>query len=654
MKRHMVTFNRVATAALLAVAARGAVLPPRGTATRWSIADGGKTIVWEVAHDARLPHGDRFEMSGLRVSLIFSYDVAGDRSLALGRKVVWPAYRVQPNNTHGSFAYKFSDEKVPRLEVDGEPCGEIVDRVSFDGIWRAESRSPDGSLRIVRSVFPSVDKAASFERIGVENVGEASHKVGFTKDFADYALGCTGRYEVRAQAFPSGVRTLAPGGKGTWTLRLSARCVNEPDVVPDGASEYAARRRRVEQLTAPLVLETGIPEIDAAFHFAKIRAGESIFATRTGIVHSPGGGSYYAASWCNDQVEYAGPWFAFTGDDTALDASMNAYRHYIPYMGPRYEPIPSSVIAEGLDYWNGKGDRGDAAMYAYGAARFVLAAGRREWAEELLPAIRWALEYCRRRLNGDGVVRSDCDELERRLPAGDANLCTSSLYYDALRHAALLERELGHADASADDAVRAAKMAEAIERHFGCDMRGFRTYRYYAGCDILRSWIGIPLCMGIYDRADGTTDALFSPALWTGEGMLCAEGDKKGVTWDRSLLYAFRGVFAAGLGDVVTDKLREYSRSRLLGEHVPYPVEAWPEGGKRHLSAESALYCRIVTEGLFGIDPTGLGTFDVKPHLPKGVRRMSLRNVRAFGRVFDIEVDGSTHRIVKGLSEYRR
>ena len=59
--------------------------------TRWRIADGGKRIVWDVARDARLPHGDRFEMSGLRASLIFSYDVAGDRSLALGRKVVWPA-----------------------------------------------------------------------------------------------------------------------------------------------------------------------------------------------------------------------------------------------------------------------------------------------------------------------------------------------------------------------------------------------------------------------------------------------------------------------------------------------------------------------------------------------------------------------------------
>ncbi len=646
LKGSMFAVCCTAVGAIVAIGGQGADSTTEA-ATRWRIADGGKRIVWDVARDARLPHGDRFEMSGLRASLIFSYDVAGDRSLALGRKVVWPAYRVQPNNTHGSFTYKFSEKKVPRLTADGKPCGEIVDAISFDGVWRAESRSADGSLHIVRSVFPSVDKAAAFEWIEVENTGREPRKVGFTKDFADYALGCTGRYEVRAQAFPSGTRALAPGEKGAWTLRLSARRVNEPDCPADGAAELAARVKRVEQLTSPLVLETGIPEIDTAFHFAKIRAGESIFATRTGIVHSPGGGSYYAASWCNDQVEYANPWFAFTGDATALEASMNAYRHYVPFMGPRYEPIPSSVIAEGLDYWNGKGDRGDAAMFAYGATRFVLAAGRRDWAEELLPAIRWSLEYCRRQLNDAGVVKSNCDELELRLPAGDANLCTSSLYYDALRHAAMLEREIGNAEAASDDAARAAKMSEAIERHFGCDMRGFHTYRYYEGCKVLRSWIGIPLCMGIYGRARGTTDALFSPALWTGMGMLCAEGDKKGVTWDRSVLYAFRGVFAAGLGDDVMDKFLAYSRSRLLGEHVPYPVEAWPEGGKRHLSAESALYCRIVTEGLFGINPTGLGTFKTNARLPKGVKCMSLKNIRAFGRVFDIVVDGTGTRVVE-------
>ena len=71
-----------------------------------------------------------------------------------------------------------------------------------------------------------------------------------------------------------------------------------------------------------------------------------------------------------------------------------------------------------MDIWNGAGDRGDAAMIAYGAARYVLARGDKHEAEELWPLIEWCLEYCRRQLNEGGVVASDSDELEGRFPSG--------------------------------------------------------------------------------------------------------------------------------------------------------------------------------------------------------------------------------------------
>ena len=81
-----------------------------------------------------------------------------------------------------------------------------------------------------------------------------------------------------------------------------------------------------------------------------------------------------------------------------------------------------------------------------------------------------------------------------------------------------------------------------------------------------------------------------------------------------------------------------YSETRLLGDHVPYAIEAWPEGSQRHLSAESGLYARIVTEGLFGIRPTGFRSFLLKPEMPTKWQTMALRHVRAFGGDFDIEV----------------
>ena len=131
-------------------------------------------------------------------------------------------------------------------------------------------------------------------------------------------------------------------------------------------------------------------------------------------------------------------------------------------------------------------------------------------------------------------------------------------------------------------------------------------------------------------------DALMSPKLMTDDGLLTAEGST--TFWDRSTLYALRGIYNAGYADKATDFLAQYSRRRLLGDHVPYPIEAWPEGSQRHLSAESGLYCRIITEGLFGICPDGMRSFSLTPHMPAAWPEMSLKQMRAFGMTVDITV----------------
>ena len=109
--------------------------------------------------------------------------------------------------------------------------------------------------------------------------------------------------------------------------------------------------------------------------------------------------------------------------------------------------------------------------------------------------------------------------------------------------------------------------------------------------------------------------------------------------WDRATEYALLGALRAGETERALPRLEYMSRVRLLGEHVPYPIEAWPEGSQRHLSAESALYMRIITEGMFGIRPVGFHSFELSPRLPKEWNDMKLRNVYAFGAKFDIEVE---------------
>jgi len=179
-------------------------------------------------------------------------------------------------------------------------------------------------------------------------------------------------------------------------------------------------------------------------------------------------------------------------------------------------------------------------------------------------------------------------------------------------------------------------LRNAIEKYFGAAMKGLNTYKYYKENTLLRSWICIPLTMGIFDRKQGTIDALFSPALFTQEGFLTQGGSN--TFWDRSTLYALRGIFAAGETGRALDYFHYYSQRRLLGSHVPYPVEAYPEGDQRHQAAESALYCRVVTEGLFGIRPTGFTSFNCTPQLPNGWNVMSLKKIRAFNHIFNIVV----------------
>ena len=401
--------------------------------------------------------------------------------------------------------------------------------------------------------------------------------------------------------------------------------------------ELQARKSLIQKFWSSLVFDSPDPVINTMFAFAKIRGAESIYQTAGGLMHGPGGESYYAAIWANDQAEYINPFFPFLGYDKGNGSALNSYKHFARFMNDAYKPIPSSIIAEGTDIWNGAGDRGDAAMIAYGAGRYALARGDRSEAEQLWPLIEWCLEYCRRQLNEQGVVASDADELENRFPAGDANLCTSSLYYDALNSAVYLGKALKKPGKQTAQYAREAKqLKKDIEAYFGATVEGFETYQYYDGNDILRSWICIPLTVGIYDRAEATIAALFSPRLWTENGLLTQAGSE--TFWDRSTLYALRGVYAAGETEKATEYLKFYSAQRLLGEHVPYAIEAWPEGNQRHLSAESGLYCRIITEGMFGIRPTGFRSFTMTPRLPAEWDHISLKSVRAFGSDFDISV----------------
>ncbi len=596
-------------------------------------------ITW--TNDGRA-HTDHIEMAGRQMAVVLHYGISATGNFTCERHLVFPMLRTIPNDTHASFIRYVNWEALESVLIGQSRLidrQEQVESISLQGLMTVQSRW--GSIGVKRTISPSPTLPALVELYELTNLGDRDVTLCIEptehRMTSDAAKGIDGAYVVESKLYGAGTFQLKPQETKTFSAVISARREREHPLTCDVAAEIEGRKRLVMGWQNNLVLETPDPVLDRMFAFSKIRACESIYETKNGPMHGPGGERYYAAIWANDQAEYANPFFPFIGDEYANASAMNAWKMFASWINDEWKPIPSSIIAEGTDYWNGAGDRGDAAMIAYGAARYALARGNREEARQLWPLIQWTLEYCRRQLNEAGVVRSDRDELEGRFPSGNANLCTSSLYYDALLSAAYLSRDLRQPVSVAKHYEQQAReLRTAIDQYFHAEVEGFDTYRYYEGNEVLRSWICIPLTMGIYDRAKGTIDALYSPRLWTKDGMLTQAGSE--TFWDRSTLYALRGALMAGDTERTLGFLQYYSRTRLLGFHVPYAIEAWPEGNQRHLSAESALYARIITEGLFGIRPTGLHNFTVSPRLPKEWPEMSLRHIRICGGDFDLRV----------------
>ena len=606
----------------------------------WEINSKG-AIQWNV-DKAQLPHKDHVEMSGEQMAFVLRWSIDADGALDLDRSLVFPMLRTLPNDTHASLMHRLNTDITSMISVDGKSLyDEATKFVEIDGMFRVVSIF-DEAVEVERIIFPSMDKPFMCERYVLKNLQDDEVKV-YIPEFKQNITtlpecGVDGSYLISASIQGAGTYKLKSGESLTFDAVFQACRLTEAPQVADVDAEYAARRAFVENdIDSALILATPDQVVNTMFRYAKIRASESIFKTSGGYMHAPGGESYYAAIWANDQAEYVNPFFPYLGYAVGNESAMNSFRHFARFMNDEWKPIPSSIIAEGKDIWNGAGDRGDAAMIAYGASRYALAMGDKTVAKELWPLIEWCLEYCDRKLNDGGVVTSDTDELENRFPSGEANLCTSSLYYDALLSSAYLASELAMNPSVAKDYRKKAEtLRRNIDSYFAKEMYGYDTYQYYDGNDLLRSWICIPLIVGIMDRAEGTIEALFSEYLWHKDGLLTQQGTS--TYWDRSTLYGLRGVYAAGASDLATEKLKYYSHRRLLEDHVPYAIEAWPEGSQRHLSAESGLYCRVLTEGLFGIRPTGLRSFELKPSLPSEWDAISLYNIKAFGSDFSLNI----------------
>jgi len=429
----------------------------------------------------------------------------------------------------------------------------------------------------------------------------------------------------------------------SFSTSLQARLAADNDLAVTASIEHDARKALVAAAwRGPGRLETPEPELDAAFALQKLHVVECPIETFKGIITHNGSLTYAPGIWANDPPEYSSPLFPFFGDVQLNHASMNMYRVWQDYCQEKNTTaIPGCFWQENLEI--GQWERGDDAMILYGLSKFLLFQGDRAAAKELWPLIEASAASVLKHTTTDGIIASESDEMEGRYPTGKANLSTASLAYGGYRQAARLAQALGKPEAAEFDR-RADTLRIGIEKYFGAEIEGFKTYRYFKENTTLRGWILLPLAMGIYDRQEGTVAALLSDKLWpnrmAGADILAETGRE--TEWGRETYYALRALFKVGRTEEAIDLTRRVVKKQIFGSKGPYPDEDAID-----MLCPGSLYPRVFTEGMFGIVPTGLDSFTCTPWLPKAWPRMALRDLRAFGRSWDlvVERDGDQQKV---------
>lgn len=548
-------------------------------------------------------------------------------------------YHVRPEVTRksGKLLLESDPESDPKIQLDGKVIQPgVPSSAAFDGILTL-TYPMTGGVTLNRRIFPSMSKAAVLDEWQLRNTGDEALKLSVLKsrtvitnpkfEGVVFVRHCEGVNSV----------TLNPGEVVSFTTSLQSRLETDDDMTLDVAVERAARRAVAEAAwSGPGRLETPDPQLDAAFALQKFHVLECPMDTIKGLITHNGSLTYSPGIWANDPVEYSSPLFPFFGDPELNRASMNMYRIWLDHCRQNgIVPFPGSFESEALKLT--QKERGDDAMVLYGVSKFLLFQGDRAAAEELWPLIEFSAASVLSHTTEDFIVASETDEMEDRYPTGDANLSTSALAYGGYQLAAKLARALDKpATVSADFDQRADTLREGIEAYFGAEVEGFETYRYYKDNTTLRGWILLPLAMDITKRQDATVAALLSDKLWPNrmQGADILAESTRPTEWGRETYYALRVLFKAGRTEDALDLTKRVVKAQIFGSRGPYPDEDAID-----MLCPGSLYPRVFTEGMFGIVPTGLNSFECTPWLPQSWPRMALRDLQAFGRLWDIIVE---------------
>ncbi|MEI7731478.1 MAG: hypothetical protein WCO56_18025 [Verrucomicrobiota bacterium] len=581
---------------------------------------------------------------GKRVIMRISFPADdGKAAYVKGPEVQWPIFKRDVRD---------KSLKIPGQDTRGTDLPDIlVNGVSWVPSQRTAYRydgffhvlyAPQKGVRATRTLFPSIEQRMALQAWTLENMLSEPLKIQVPSVQAilwrrkavtdqDWLV----EYRVTGVA----QQTLQPGESVQFAVAYTARAAADPPLVIDLAREKQAHADRVRYALSHLKLVTPDALLNHTFEWAKVRILLSNIETKAGLTSTTGSMAYYCGFWANDNAEYASPLVPLLGSadlEEGIDTMYRVWLKDIAQYGLQDKQITGSFESYNLKpYQRG---RGDEAMILYGLSRYLLTLADPTRAEEMWPLIVRCVDYLKMNLNSAGVIASRTDELEGRLPTGQANLSTSALAYGGLQVAARLGRALGKTPQADQFDQFAQGLAQSIETCFGAPVQGYETYRYYAGGDLLRGWISLPLVVGLKPRQTGTLDALFSDKLWlekpeTLEVNLKAVSTESSTKWARETYYALLAAFKSGRTDLALAKTRIVLTSHMLGHGGPFADE-----DDIDLLSPSVLYARVITEGLFGIEPLSFHSFQWTPRLPESWPMMQLNAIQLLGRQLDLQV----------------
>ncbi len=612
---------------------------------RWQLdGDHGLVCVLDGTDSFKARPNVDFVTHGHRVIMRVSMPVDdGAAEVLHGPRVQWPIFKKGVRDRDlaipGAGTRK-SD--LPAITVRGSPFKPGRRRCyKYDGVFSVVYEA-SGGIEAVRSYFPSVDKRIAFQEWRLKNNGKDRVQVdvpSVCERIRKRKAVDDREWRVDYVVTPLTAFELAPGSAVSFGVAYSAYPANAEAPEFDLKKEKRAYLAVLSHADGHLDLSTPDKLLNRAFHLAKVRTMLSNIETRAGLLNTTGSMAYYCGFWANDNAEYASPFIPLLGSSDLDDGLNTMYRVWLKDI-KKYQ-VEKMAITGSFETYNlipYQRGRGDESMILYGLSRYLLLKGEKELTLEMWPLLERCVDYVERYRNEKGVIASRTDELEGRLPTGSANLSTSALAYDGLRCTSRLAASL-EKRAAADRCNRLADALErSIESFFGAQVEGFETYRYYEGNDKLRGWISLPVVAGITRRREQTLDALFSDKLWLEDAAdnnvnLKALSTQPNTHWSRETYYALLAAYKGGRTELATEKLHKALGSHILGAGGPVADE-----DSIDLLAPTILFSRVVTEGLFGIEPVDFQSFSCKPRLPRNWPSMELRSVTILGEILDLHV----------------